>query len=130
MDSHSNGTETAPELEARLKDYGVTYPNWDGNGFVVVGECRVFVVDEPKLGSVENFCFREIPREHIQKFRVEMEYPDNRMDHNEDAERVERDTRKPCSRIRLWTQTDAVDCFVDADPREVASSIVTFTEEV
>lgn len=128
MKDHSNGRENATQLEQRLADYGVLFHIVNDNGFIVIGDDRIFIVNEANPTKTEGFSFQKIPFDAVERFHVELGKPDDRYDQS-DAEKVsDGDPAKP-THIRLWLPTDAVDCYVDADPREVASSFVTFTLE-
>lgn len=128
MEEHSNGRENATQLEQRLRDQGVLYQSLEGHGFIVIGDTRVFIVEEESVNDVESFSFREIPMEHIQEFKVKHGKPTDRYEDMDNAEKLT-DGGKPTTKIRLWLRSGAVECFVDADPREVASSFVTHTME-
>lgn len=124
MKKHSNGRENATQLEQRLSEYGATYHHADDNGFTVVGPDRIFIVNEKNPTSVEGFSFRKIPFDNVESFEVERGAPDDRYS-CDDAEKADAGNSKPITHIRLWLPSDAVDCYVDADPREVASSFIT-----
>lgn len=122
MDEYANGVETAIHLEQRLRDEGVVYPLFEGNGFVVVGDGRVFVVREPNPNSPDGFVFKEVDRDDVELFRIEQGRPSQ--SRYVDGERAE--WSGTLTHVKLWLPSDAVDCVVDADPRAVASAFVTF----
>lgn len=121
MDEHGRGVETAVHLEERLRDRGVLYRLFEGNGFVVVGDRRVFVVREPTPNSPEGFVFKEVDRDDVELFRIEAGRPEQ--SRYVDGEREAHP--EPLTHVKLWLPSDAIDCVVDADPREVASAFVT-----
>jgi len=121
VDEHGNGVETAIHLEQRLRDEGVVYPLFEGNGFVVVGDRRVFVVREPTPDSPDGFVFKEVARGDVDLFRIEEGRP--AQSRYVDGDRAEYDGT--LTHLKLWLPSDAVDCVVDADPRAVASAFVT-----
>jgi hypothetical protein len=121
VDEHASGVETAVHLEQRLRDQGVVFPLFEGNGFLVVGDQRVFVVREPTPNSVEEFVFKTVDREDVELFRVEQGRPSQ--SRYVDGERV--DWSGTLTHVRLWLPSDAVDCVIDADPRTVAGAVVT-----
>jgi|AntDeeMetagen285_2_1112576.scaffolds.fasta_scaffold02615_5 hypothetical protein len=125
MNDHSNGRETATDLEQRLSDEGVLYHMRDGHGFIVISDDRVFVVEEEDPNSLEGFIFKEVPNDDIFEYKVELGYPDEKYN-GEEAEKVT-ENEKPCTHIRLFLPAHTVDCYVDGNPREVASAFVTHT---
>lgn len=127
MNDHSHGRENATQLEERLANYGVLYHSIDGHGFIVIGDDTIFIVEEESPTSVDGFNFKEIPYENVEQFQVELGDPPERYQ-QEGVEKVtDNENSKPITHIRLWLPSDAVDTYVDADPREVASSFVTST---
>ncbi len=123
MDEHANGIETALHLEGRLRDEGVLYPLFEGNGFLVVGDRRVFVVREPNPNSADGFTFKQVDRDDVELFRIEQGRP--AQSRYVDGERAE--WSGTLTHVKLWLPSDAVDCVVDADPRAVASAFVTLS---
>ncbi len=125
MDDHANGVETAVHLEQRLRDLGVVYPLFEGNGFVVVSDHRVFVVREPNPNSADGFVFKEVARDDVELFRIEQGRPSQ----SRYVEGERTDWSGSLTHVKLWLPSDAVDCVVDADPREVASAFVTLVTD-
>lgn len=123
MKEHANGRETASQLEERLSDYGPTYHHFNDTGFTVIGHDLIFVVEEDGPNNLDEFTFRKIPFDAVDQFQVELGTPDNRYCNRDDAEK--QPPEKPVTHIRLYLPQDAVDVYVDADPREVASSFIT-----
>lgn len=120
MNDHANGREPASQLEQRLSDYGPTYHHFEDNGFTVVGPDRIFIVNEASSTGPDGFTFRKIPFDSVHQFQVELGTPESRYN---DADKQSPD--KPVTHIRIYLTKSTVDTYVDADPREVASSLLT-----
>lgn len=129
METHSNGRENATQLESRLSNHGVLYHAQTGHGFIVIGDEQIFIVEEESPDRIDGFSFEKIPIEHIESFKVELGSEDNRYEQGAEKASSDGGQSKPTTHIRLHLKSHAIDFYADADPREVASSFVTFTLE-
>lgn len=130
MEEHHNGISTTEELETIINDKGILFREFRGDGYLVIGDEDVFVVNdhESEKQSVDDnagFRFSEINIEHIKEIQIEKGYPTERFENSNRAE-VETSTRKPCTEVTIWVANHSVVFYVDSAVHKVAAAFVNF----
>lgn len=128
MKDHANGRENATQLEERLTTHGVVFHHTTGHGFTVIGDDHIFIVNEETPNHIESFEFKKVPFNKVEEFTVSAGSRDDRYTSDNAQKATDGSGQsKPTSHIRLRVPSHAIDCYVDADPRKVASAFVTFS---